>query len=82
MMDIGYIAQKVCYYMMNPDQNLPTVNDEKQAAEIEKMRKGLSDFCEASREIHIENQAIATEILCFELARQMAKGQQRNGGHF
>ncbi len=80
MMDIGYIAQKVCYYIMNPDQNLPTASDEKQAAEIEKMRKGISDFCEAIREIHIENQGIATEILCLEIARQMAKGQQRNGG--
>lgn len=78
-MDFGYIAQKVCYYMMNPDQNLPTASDEKQAAEIEKMRKGISDFCEAIREIHKENQGIATEILCLELAHQMAKDKQRNG---
>jgi len=82
MIDIGYIVQKICYYMMNPDQNLPTANDEQHAAEIEKLRKGFSDFCEASREIRIENQGIATEIFCLEIARQMAKGQQRNGGRF
>lgn len=77
MMDIGYIVQRVCYYMLNLEQNLPTTDDKKQAEEIEKMRKGLADFCEAGREIHEENGRIATEILCLEMAKQIIKGQKR-----
>ena len=79
-MDIGYMIQKVFYYMQNPEQLLPTANDIRQAAEIEKMRKSIEDLCEAKRAILPENQGIAVEIACLEVARQMIKDQQRGMG--
>ena len=75
-MDFGYIIQKVCYYMMNPEQNLPVASDERQATEIEKMRKAISDFCEGKRNILPEYQGTATEVICLELAKQMLKEQR------
>lgn len=78
MMDIGYIAQKVCYYMMNPEQNLPIASDERQAMEIEKIRKAISDLGEGRRNILPEYQGIATEVICLEIARQMLKDQRGN----
>lgn len=78
MMDIGYIAQKVCYYMMNPEQNLPIASDERQAMEIEKMRKAIYDLGEGRRNILPEYQGIATEVICLEIARQMLKDQRGN----
>ena len=79
-MDIGYMIQKVFYYMQNPEQLLPTASDARQAAEIEKMRKSIEDLCDAKRAILPENQGIATEIICLEVARQMIKDQQRGMG--
>ena len=76
-MDFGYIIQKICYYMMNPEQNLPVASDERQATEIEKMRKAISDFCEGKRNILPEYQGIATEVICLELAKQMLEEQRR-----
>ncbi len=76
MIDISYIIQRVVYYMQNPEQLFPPASDARQAAEIEKMRKALSDFCDAKREIRLENQNLAVEIVCSELARQIAKEQQ------
>lgn len=78
MTDIGYIAQKVCYYMMNPEQNLPIASDERQAMEIEKMRRAISDLGEGRRNILPEYQGIATEVICLEIARQMLKDQRGN----
>lgn len=75
-MDIGYIVQKICYYMMNPEQNLPIASDERQAMEIEKMRKAISDFSEGKRNILPEYQGIAIEVICLEIARQMLKDQR------
>ncbi len=75
MMDIEYIIKKVFYYMMNPDQNLPTASNEEQAAEIEKMRKAISDFGEGKRNILPKYQGIATDVICLEIARQMLKEQ-------
>lgn len=77
-MDFGYIVQKICYYMMNPEQNLPIVRDEWQAMEIEKMRKAISDFGEGKRNILPEYQGIATEVICLEIAKQMLKDQRGN----
>lgn len=79
MMNFEYLIQKICFYMMNPEQNLPVTNDERQAAEIEKMRKAISDFCEGRRNVFPEYQGIATEVICSEIARQMLK-DQRGGG--
>ena len=76
MIDFSYMLQRVIYYMQNPEQFFPPASDARQAAEIEKMRKALSDFFDAKREIRSENQNLATEIICSELARQMAKEQQ------
>jgi len=78
MMDIGYMAQRICYYMMNPEQNLPIASDERQAMEIEKMRKAISDFGEGKRNILPKYQGIATEVICLEIARQILK-EQRGG---
>lgn len=75
-MDFGYIVQKICYYMMDPEQDLPIAKDERQAMEIEKMRKAISDFCEGKRNILPEYQGIATEVICLEIARQMLKDQR------
>ena len=75
-MDFGYIVQKICYYMMNPEQNLPVASDERQATEIEKMRKAISDFCEGKRNIRPEYQGIAREAICLELTTQMLKEQR------
>ena len=79
-MDIVYMIQKVFYYMQNPEQLLPTSSDARQAAEIEKMRKSIEDLCDAKRAILPENQGIAMEIACLEVARQMIKDQQRGMG--
>lgn len=76
MMDIGYLMQRVYYYMANPKQNLPTVSNVEQAAEIEKMRKAISDFCEGKRKIIPEFQGLAIEVICLELAKQMLKEQR------
>lgn len=75
-MDFGYIVQKICYYMMDPEQDLPVASDERQAAEIEKMRKAISDLCEGKRNILPEYQGIAIEVICLELAKQMLKEQR------
>lgn len=77
-MDFGYIVHKVCYYMMNPEQNLPVASDERQAVEIEKMRKAISDFGEGKRNILPEYQGLATEVLCLEIARQIMIEQRGN----
>lgn len=79
MMDFGYWAQKVCFYMMNPEQNLPIASDERQAAEIEKMRRAISDICEGKRNVLPEYQSIAIDVMCSEIAKQMLK-DQRGGG--
>ena len=79
-MDIGYIIQKVFYYTQNPEKLLPTASDVRQAVEIEKMRRSIEDFCEAMRAILPENQGLATDIICLEIARQMIKDQQRGMG--
>ena len=76
MIDFSYILQRVIYYMQNPEQLFPPASDARQAAEIKKMRKALSDFFDAKREIRLENQNLAIEIICSELARQMVKDQQ------
>ena len=76
MIDFSYILQRVIYYMQNPEQLFPPASDAQQAAEIEKMRKAVSDFFDAKREIRMENQNLVTEIICSELARQMVKDQQ------
>ncbi len=44
MIDFGYVFRRVLYYMQNPEQLFPPASDTKQAAEIEKMRKAISDF--------------------------------------
>lgn len=77
-MDWGYMFQKILYYMANPDQRLPVASDIGQAAEIEKMRKAISDFYEGKRNVLPEYQMIATEILCSEFAKQMLKEQRGN----
>ena len=77
MIDISYIIQRIFYYMQNPEQLFPPASDARQAAEIEKMRKAISDFCDAKREVNLENQNLAIEIICSEIARQIAKDQQR-----
>ena len=79
-MNIGYMIQKIFYYMQNPKQVLPTASDARQAAEIEKLRKAIKDLCEAKRLILPENQGLATEIVCSEIARQMITDQQRGMG--
>ena len=78
MTDIGNIARKVCYYMRNPDPNLPTASDDEQGAEIEKTRKAISDFGEGKRNILPEYPELATEALCLETARQIMKEQRGN----
>ena len=80
MIDFSYVFQRIIYYMQNPEQLFPPASDARQAAEIEKMRKAVSDFCDAKREIRLENQKLATEIICSELARQIAKDQQGGRG--
>ena len=80
MMNISYLIQKVFFYMQNPEQQLPIASDARQAAEIEKMRKAVSDIFEAKREIFIENQNLAAEVVCLEFAKQMLKDQQRGIG--
>lgn len=77
MIDIGYIYQRVVYYMQNPEQIVPTVSDARQASEIEKMRKAISDLCDAKREVTPENQSLAIEVVCLELARQINIEQQK-----
>lgn len=79
-MNIEFFLQRVFFYMQNPNQILPTVKDAEQAMEVEKMRKGVSDLFEARRRIDKENQWIALEVLCLELARQVTKDRQENGG--
>lgn len=81
MMDFGYVFQRVLYYMANPDQKLPVASDIGQAAEIEKMRKAISDLGEGRRNVLSEYQGIATETLLLEIARQITIDQQRNGGY-
>ena len=75
-MDILYMIQRVAYYKQNPEQLLPTASDIRQAMEIEKMRKAIGDLFEGKREIRPENQGLATEVICLELARQVIKEQQ------
>lgn len=77
MIDIGYMIQRIIFYMQNPEQLLPEASDVKQAVEIEKMRKAVSDFCDAKREILTEYQNLAAEVVCLELAKQIIKDQQR-----
>nr|WP_325212231.1 hypothetical protein [uncultured Oscillibacter sp.] len=79
-MNIEFFLQRVFFYMQNPNQILPTVKDAEQAMEVEKMRKGVSDLFEARRRIDKENQGIALEVLCLELAHQVTKDRQENGG--
>lgn len=76
MMDIGYLFQRVHYYMANPEKIIPTASNAEQAIEIEKMRKAISDFCEGKRKIIPEFQETATEVVCLELAKQMIKEQR------
>lgn len=77
MIDIGYIFQRVIYYMQNPEQVFPAASDARQASEIEKMRKAISDLCDAKREVTLENQSLAIEVVCLELARQINIEQQK-----
>lgn len=77
MIDIGYLFQRVLYFMQNPQQILPPASDVRQTAEIEKMRKAVSDFCEAKREVTLENQNLAIEAVCLEVARQIIIEQQK-----
>lgn len=76
MIDFSYILQRVIYYMQNPEHIFSPASDERQAAEIEKMRKAISDFCDAKREINLENRNLAMEIICSEFAKQIVKDQQ------
>ncbi len=75
-MDIGYLFQRVYYYMDNPEQKLPTASNAEQATEIEKMRKAVSDFWEGKRKITPEFQEVAAEVICLELAKQIVKEQR------
>ena len=77
MIDFRYIFERVNYYMQNPELILPPASDARQDAEIAKMRKAISDFCDAKREIRVENQNLASENVFLEVARQMAKDRQR-----
>lgn len=75
-MDIRYLFQRVYYYMANTEQILPTASNAEQAAEIEKMRKAVSDFIEGERKITPEFHGIAMEVICLELAKQIMKEQR------
>jgi len=76
MMDIGYLLQRIVYYMANPEIILPTASDAEQALEIEKIRKAISDLYEGKRRIIPKFQGMATEVICLEIARQNLKEQQ------
>ncbi len=77
-MDFEYFVQRICHYMMNPEQSVPIASDKRQAMEIEKMRKAISDLEEARRNILPEYQGIATDVICLEIARQILKNQRGN----
>ena len=76
MMDFTLFIQKVFQYMQYPEQTLPVANDQRQALEIEKLRKAISDLFEAKRNICPQYQELAQETFCLELARQILRERQ------
>ena len=53
-----------------------------QQKKIMDMVKAISDYCDAARDIEPEYQEEAMAACLFEIARQVAIDQQRNGGNF